>query len=370
MEYDYLVVGAGPFGCVFANEMRNAGKRVLIIDKRKHIAGNTYTKNVEGIPVHVYGAHIFHTSDEEIWRYVNRYAEFNNFINSPLARYKDRVYNLPFNMNTFHQLWGVHTPREAHEMLVQQTEKYKDIKVPKNLKEQALKLVGDDIYYTLIEGYTEKQWGRKAVDLPPFIIKRLPIRMTYDNNYFNDKYQGIPVDGYTKLFGKIIEGIDLQLGIDYFEQKNELKGIAEKTVYTGKIDEFYDYQYGPLEYRSLRFENKIIDTQNYQGNAVVNYTEASVPYTRIIEHKHFSRTKADKTLITYEYPVQENNRRNEPFYPINNEENQIRYNQYKALAQSENGIIFGGRLAEYRYYDMHQVIASALKKAKIELGIK
>ena len=367
IKYDYLIVGAGPFGCVFAHEMRKVGKKVLIIDKRDHIAGNTYTKNIEGINVHRYGAHIFHTSDDKIWEYVNQFSKFNHYVNSPIANYKGELYNLPFNMNTFYKLWKVRTPEEAKKIIEKQTNNYKHIKVPKNLEEQALKLAGDDIYYKLIKGYTEKQWGTSAKELPPFIIKRLPFRFTFDNNYFNDKYQGIPSDGYTKLFQKMIDGIEVRLGVDYFENKEELDNLAHKIVYTGKIDEFFNYKYGQLEYRSLKFEDTLIETENYQGNAVVNYTDRSVPYTRIIEHKHFQFGKQPVTIITKEYPITDSTKSAEPYYPINNEKNQKILKKYKDLAQVENSVIFGGRLAEYRYYDMHQVIGSALKKVTIEL---
>lgn len=366
-KHDYLIVGAGPFGCVFANEMRKAGKKVLIIDKRDHIAGNTYTKKIEGINVHRYGAHIFHTSDDKIWEYVNQFSKFNHYINSPIANYKGELYNLPFNMNTFYKLWKVKSPEEAKRIIEKQTNNYKHIKVPKNLEEQALKLAGDDIYYKLIKGYTEKQWGTSAKELPPFIIKRLPFRFTFDNNYFNDKYQGIPSDGYTKLFEKMIDGIEVRLGIDYFKNKEELDNLAHKIVYTGKIDEFFNYKHGKLEYRSLKFEDHLIETENYQGNAVVNYTDKSIPYTRIIEHKHFEFGKQPVTLITKEYPITENTNSAEPYYPINNDKNQQILKKYKYLAQSEKSVVFGGRLAEYRYYDMHQVIGSALKKVKSEL---
>jgi UDP-galactopyranose mutase len=367
-KYDYIIVGAGPFGCVFAREMKNRGKTVLILDKRNHIAGNTYTEKKEGINIHKYGAHIFHTSDKKIWNYVNKYSEFNNYINSPIANFKGDLFNLPFNMNTFYKLWNVKTPEEAKQKIKEQTKKYESITNPKNLEEQALKLVGDDIYFKLIKGYTEKQWGKKANELPSFIIKRLPLRYTFDNNYFNDTYQGIPVDGYTNLFQKIIgNDIEVKLNFDFFKNKKTIVDSAIKIVFTGKIDEFFEFKYGNLEYRSLKFENEFMNTENFQGNAVVNYTDKDVEYTRILEHKHFEFGKQKHTIITKEYPLKAS-KNNEPYYPINNDLNQSIFSKYKKLAEKENNVIFGGRLAEYRYYDMHQVIASALAKAKRELN--
>lgn len=365
MKYNYLIVGAGLFGSIFAHEAANLGKKCLVIDKRDHIGGNIYTKNIEGINVHEYGAHIFHTSNKEVWDYVNNFAEFNRYTNSPIAIYKDELYNLPFNMNTFNRLWGVKTPEEAKVMIEKQVAE-SNITEPKNLEEQAISLVGRDIYEKLIKGYTEKQWGCKATELPAFIIKRLPVRFTYDNNYFNDKYQGIPIGGYTKIIEKMLEGIDVRLNTDFFENRKELESLAEKVVFTGMIDEFYDYKFGTLEYRSLRFESEILDEENYQGNAVVNYNEYEIPYTRIIEHKHFEYGTQPKTVITKEYPAKWN-KGDEPYYPINNEKNNEVYNMYKTLADEEKNVIFGGRLAEYKYYDMHNVIEQALKFVKKEL---
>ena len=360
--YDYLIVGAGLFGSVFAHEANKRGKKCLVIDKRSHIAGNIYTKEVDGIQVHEYGAHIFHTSNKEVWEYVNQFAEFNRYTNSPVARYKDELYNLPFNMNTFHALWGVKTPDEAKEYISAQIENtYTE--EPKNLEEQAINLVGRDIYEKLIKGYTEKQWGKRCTELPSFIIKRLPVRFTYDNNYFNDKYQGIPEGGYTKMIEKMLEGIEVRLDTDYFSQKEELDAMAKTVVYTGMIDEYYDYCYGELEYRSLRFETEELACENYQGNAVVNYTEYEVPYTRIIEHKHFEFKTSDHTIITREYPKTWS-RGDEPYYPINNNENMEIYNKYFELAKKEKNVIFGGRLANYQYFDMHNVIEKALETVK------
>ena len=357
--YDFLIVGAGLFGCVFAREAAERGKRCLIIDKRDHIAGNIYTKETEGIQVHEYGAHIFHTSSKEVWDYVQQFAEFNRYTNSPVAVYKDELYNLPFNMNTFSKLWGIKTPKEAMAIIEEQRKEI--TKEPSNLEEQAISLVGRDIYEKLVKGYTQKQWGRACTELPAFIIKRLPVRFTYDNNYFNDLYQGIPVGGYTKLVENMIdhENIQVELGVDFFDHKEELMANAKQIVYTGMIDEFYDYCYGTLEYRSLRFETEVLEESNYQGNAVVNYTEYEVPFTRIIEHKHFEYGTQEKTVITKEYPANWS-KGDEPYYPVNNDVNNAMYQKYKALSENESNIIFGGRLAEYKYYDMHQVIASAL----------
>ena len=362
-QYDYLIVGAGLFGSVFAQQMTKKGKKCLVIERRDHIAGNVYTEKQEGIQVHKYGAHIFHTSNKEVWDYVNSFIEFNRYTNSPIANYKGKLYNLPFNMNTFYQLWGVKTPEEAQKKIEEQKAEFSYIKEPKNLEEQALILGGKDIYEKLIKGYTEKQWGRPATDIPAFIIKRLPFRFTFDNNYFNDIYQGIPIGGYTLLVEKLLNGIEYKLGVNYLENREYWNSIADTIVYTGKIDEFFNNCFGRLDYRSLRFENEILDTPNYQGNAVINYTEREIPYTRIIEHKHFEFGTQPKTIITKEYPL-DISESNEAYYPINDERNQEIYQQYENLAKSETNIIFGGRLAEYKYYDMHQVIERALKLSK------
>ena len=362
-QYDYLIVGAGLFGSVFAQQMTKKGKKCLVIERRDHIAGNVYKEKEEGIQVHKYGAHIFHTSNKEVWDYVNSFVEFNRYTNSPIANYKGKLYNLPFNMNTFYQLWGVKTPEEAQKKIEEQKAEFSYIKEPKNLEEQALILGGKDIYEKLIKGYTEKQWGRPATDIPAFIIKRLPFRFTFDNNYFNDIYQGIPIGGYTLLVEKLLEGIEYKLGVNYLENREYWNSMADTIVYTGKIDEFFNNCFGSLDYRSLRFENEILDTPNYQGNAVVNYTEREIPYTRIIEHKHFEFGTQPKTIITKEYPL-DISESNEAYYPINDERNQKIYQQYENLAKSEINIIFGGRLAEYKYYDMHQVIERALKLSK------
>lgn len=364
-NYDYLIVGAGLFGSIFAHEANKLGKKCLIIDKRNHIGGNVYTENIEGINFHKYGAHIFHTSNKEVWDYINKFAEFNRYTNSPVARYKDEVYNLPFNMNTFNKLWGVVTPKEAQDKIAEELKEC-NIEEPKNLEEQAIKLIGKTIYEKLIKGYTEKQWGKRAEELPAFIIKRLPVRFTYDNNYFNDKYQGIPIGGYTKIIENMLHGIDVKLETDFFENRAELEKIANKIVFTGMIDKFYDYKFGELEYRSLKFETEILEEVNHQGNAVVNYTEYEVPYTRIIEHKHFEYGTQDKTIITKEYPDNWN-REKEPYYPMNNEKNNNIYAMYKELADNEKNVIFGGRLAEYKYYDMHNVIETALNTVSKEL---
>ncbi|MED4962657.1 UDP-galactopyranose mutase [Heyndrickxia coagulans] len=360
MTYDYLVVGAGLFGSVFAYEAAKRGKRVKVIDKRNHIAGNIYTKEIEGIQVHKYGAHIFHTNNKKIWDYVNQFAEFNRFTNSPIANYKGEIYNLPFNMNTFNKLWGVVTPQEAKDKIEEQR-KAAHIEKPANLEEQAISLVGTDIYEKLIKGYTEKQWGRKATELPAFIIKRLPVRFTYDNNYFNDKYQGIPVGGYTQIVEKMLssELIDVELKANFFSKKDEYLEQFPRVVYTGMIDQFFDYQFGTLEYRSLKFETSVLDRENYQGNAVVNYTDAETPYTRIIEHKHFEFGMQPKTVITKEYPKTWE-KGDEPYYPMNDEKNNALFKQYRDLADKLPNVIFGGRLGMYKYYDMHQVIGAAL----------
>ncbi|HAI92986.1 MAG TPA: UDP-galactopyranose mutase [Butyrivibrio sp.] len=359
MKYDYLIVGAGLFGAVFAYEATKKGKKCLVIDKRDHIAGNIYTKETENINVHQYGAHIFHTSDRKIWDYVNSFADFNNYINSPVAVYKDELYNLPFNMNTFSRMWNIKTPSEAKAIIEKQIEEL-NITEPKNLEEQALSLVGTDVYEKLIKGYTEKQWGRDCKELPAFIIKRLPLRFTYDNNYFNDRYQGIPIGGYTKIVEKMLEGSDVLLDTDYFEFIKDNEGIADKVLFTGMIDEYYDFCYGHLEYRTVRFETEVLDCDNYQGNAVVNYTDREVPYTRIIEHKHFEFGKQEKTIISREYST-EWEPGMEPYYPVNNERNNDLFEKYKALADKEEKVIFGGRLGNYKYYDMDKVIIAALE---------
>ena len=365
--YDYLIVGSGLFGAVFAHEATKAGKKCLVIDKREHAGGNVYCKEMEGINVHWYGAHIFHTNDKEIWDYVNQFTEFNRYTNSPVANYKGELYNLPFNMNTFYRLWGTKTPEEAKQKIAEQIE-YLGITEPKNMEEQALKLVGPDIYEKLIKHYTEKQWGRKATELPAFIIKRLPVRFTYDNNYFNDKYQGIPVGGYNKIVEGLLKGVEVRLNTDFFADREALGALADKIVFTGKIDEYFGYQFGELEYRSLRFEVETLDQENYQGNAVFNYTDAETPYNRVYEHKHFEFGTQPKTVITKEYPLQ-GSKGLEPYYPVNDENNSAIVKKYQDLAKAETNVIFGGRLAEYRYYDMHQVIGSALVKAKRELGV-
>ena len=364
MKYDYLVVGAGPFGATFAYEANKRGKKVLVIDKRDHVGGNMYCENIEGINVHKYGAHIFHTSNRKVWDYVNQFCTFNNYINSPIANYKGEIYNLPFNMNTFNKLWGVVTPSEAKAKIDEQI-KESGITEPKNLEEQAISLVGKDIYEKLIKGYTEKQWGRRCTELPAFIIKRLPVRYTYDNNYFNDKYQGIPEGGYNVIFDKLLEGIDVELNVDFFEKKEELSSKADKVVFTGMIDQYFDYKFGVLEYRSLRFEHETLDEENYQGNAVVNYNEREVPYTRIIEHKHFEFGKQPKTVITREYPA-EWKQGDEPYYPVNNDKNAEIFKKYQELAKQEKNVIFGGRLANYKYYDMHHVFEVALEVVEEE----
>ena len=359
MKYDYLIVGTGLFGAVFAYEATKKGKKCLVIDKRDHIAGNIYTKETENINVHQYGAHIFHTSDRKIWDYINSFADFNNYINSPVAVYKDELYNLPFNMNTFSKMWNIKTPSEAKAIIEKQIEEL-NITEPQNLEEQALSLVGTDVYEKLIKGYTEKQWGRNCKELPAFIIKRLPLRFTYDNNYFNDRYQGIPIGGYTKIVEKMLEGSDVLLDTDYFEFIKDNEGIADKVLFTGMIDEYYDFCYGHLEYRTVRFETEVLDCDNYQGNAVVNYTDREVPYTRIIEHKHFEFGKQEKTIISREYST-EWEPGMEPYYPVNNERNNGLFEKYKALADKEEKVIFGGRLGNYKYYDMDKVIIAALE---------
>lgn len=358
MKYDYLIVGAGLFGAVFARQAADAGMRVLVIDRRDHIGGNVYTQEIEGIQVHRYGAHIFHTNNRQVWYYVNRFAEFNRFTNSPVANFHGELYSLPFNMYTFHQMWGVTTPQEAAAKIAQQRQAA-GITDPKNLEEQAISLVGTDIYEKLIKGYTEKQWGRDCKDLPAFIIRRLPVRLTFDNNYFNALYQGIPIDGYTKLVENMLSGIDVQLNTDFLADREALSALAEKIVYTGAIDAYFDYQLGYLEYRSVRFETEVLDIPNFQGNAVINYTDRETPWTRIIEHKWFAFGTQPKTVISREYSS-EWRPGQEPYYPVGNEKNNALYERYKALAAGEKNVIFGGRLGQYKYFDMDAVIASAL----------
>lgn len=366
MKYNYLIVGAGLFGAVFAHEMTKKGKKCLVLDKRDHVAGNIYCENIEGIHVHKYGAHIFHTSDKKIWEYINQFAEFNNFINSPMAVYKNELYNMPFNMNTFSKMWGIKTPQEAKDIIAKQIAEL-GITEPANLEEQALSLVGRDVYEKLVKGYTEKQWGRECKELPAFIIKRLPLRFVYDNNYFNDRYQGIPIGGYTKIVEKLLEGSDVLLNTDYFDYREEHPDIAEKTVYTGMLDRYFNYRHGILEYRSVRFEQELLPIENYQGNAVVNYTEREIPYTRIIEHKHFEFGTQPVTVISREYPS-EWKKGDEPYYPVNNEKNETLVAKYKEAAENETNVIFGGRLGEYRYYDMDKVVGAALQAVKKELS--
>ena len=380
MKYDYLVVGAGLFSAVFVNEVKKAGKSCYVIEKRDHIAGNIYTQQEHGISVHKYGAHIFHTSDKEVWEYVNQFAEFNHYINSPIAVYKDEIYNLPFNMNTFSKMWGIKTPEEAKAVIARQIEEA-GITEPVNLEEQAISLAGTDVYEKLVKGYTEKQWGRDCTQLPAFIIKRLPLRFVYDNNYFNDRYQGIPVGGYTQIVEKLLNGTEVEMGITYkeFISRNEKKAklsegasgeyIEYDTIlYTGMIDEFFDYCYGELAYRSLKFESEYMqDVENYQGNAVVNYTERQIPYTRIIEHKHFEFGKGEGTVVTREYPATWQ-RGDEPYYPINDEKNGALYQKYSQLAEAQDNVLFGGRLGQYKYYDMDKVIRAALDMASQQLG--
>ena len=359
-KYDYLIVGAGLFGATFANLAKEDGKKVLIIEKRNTIAGNIYTEEIDGIQVHRYGAHIFHTDYKDVWDYVNNFVEFNRYTNSPVARIGNEIYNMPFNMNTFSKMWNIRTPQEAKEIIEKQR-KETGITEPQNLEEQALFLGGRDIYEKLIKGYTEKQWGRKCTELPAFIIKRLPFRFVYDNNYFNDRYQGIPVGGYTAIVEKMLEGTEVRTGIDFFEFRKENPEIAEKIIFTGMIDEYFGYQLGALEYRSVRFETEVLDCENYQGNAVVNYTEREVPYTRIIEHKHFEFGKQEKTVISREYSS-EWSVGMEPYYPVNDEKNNALFEEYKKLAEKEENVIFGGRLGDYKYYDMDKVVAAALDR--------
>lgn len=366
-KYDYLIVGAGLFGAVFACEARRKGKTCLVIERRDHIGGNCYTQRVEGIDVHQYGAHIFHTSDEAVWNYVCAFATFNRFTNSPVAVYRDKLYNMPFNMNTFNALWGTITPEQARARVDQQIKEAGITGDPKNLEEQALRLVGRDVYETLIKGYTEKQWGRPCDQLPAFIIRRLPLRFTYDNNYFSDVYQGIPTQGYTQMIANMLGDTPVRLGVDYLAQRSELDALACKTIYTGRIDDYYGRCYGELEFRTLRFDTKVMDTDNFQGNAVVNYTASDIPYTRVIEHKHFNFGQQEKTVVTYEYPVSWTEG-SEPYYPLNDDKNNALYKQYAARAMKEDRLIFGGRLGQYRYYDMHNIVSEALKLSETELA--
>lgn len=365
-EFDYLIVGAGLFGAVFAHEAKKHGKKCLVIDKRNHRGGNIYCETIDGIHVHKYGAHIFHTDNKKVWDYVNNLVEFNRYTNSPIANFEGKLYNLPFNMNTFYALWGVKTPQEAKLKIEEQRKEYDSILQPSNLEEQALKLCGKDIYQRLIKGYTEKQWGRSAKELPAFIIKRIPFRFTFDNNYFNDRYQGIPIGGYNNLIDALLEGTEVRLDTDYFKHRNELDSLADKILFTGCIDEFFNYQCGHLEYRSLRFEHQHLNTPDFQGNAVVNYTERNIPYTRIIEHKHFEYGSQPTTVITKEYPDNFQPGK-EPYYPINDRRNTEMMNQYRYLASKRDNVIFGGRLAQYVYADMDDTVASALELSQKEL---
>ncbi len=360
--YDYLIVGAGLFGSVVAHELKKKNKNVLVIDKRNHIGGNVYTENVNGINVHKYGAHIFHTNNKEVWDYINQFAEFDRFTNSPLANYKGKLYNLPFNMNTFYQMWGTKTPTEAKRKIEEQKAEF-NFENPTNLEEKAISLVGKDIYEALVKGYTEKQWGKECQDLPAFIINRLPLRFTFDNNYFNDRYQGIPIGGYTQIFEKLLDGVDVQLNVDFLMNRQKYCVLANNIIYTGRIDKFYDCKFGSLEYRSLRFEEELLSVENFQGNAVVNYTEFEVPFTRIIEHKHFEQSVSPVTVITREYPLDWEEGK-EPYYTINNERNNSLYAEYKNLANQESNVYFGGRLGDYKYYDMHIIIEKALELSR------
>ena len=366
MKYDYLIVGAGLFGAVFACEAAKKGKKCLVIDKRNHIGGNIYTYEQEGIQVHKYGAHIFHTSNEQVWNYVNQHARFNRYTNSPVANYKGELYSMPFNMYTFNRMWGAVTPKEAREEIQKQVAASK-IDNPRNLEEQAISLVGKDIYQKLVKGYTEKQWGKSATELPAFIIKRLPVRFTYDNNYFNVLYQGIPLGGYTGMIASMLQGIEVRLSEDFLQKREEYLQLADKVIYTGMLDAYFDHCYGELEYRSLRFETKVLDTDNYQGNAVVNYTDRETPYTRVIEHKHFEFGTQEKTVVTWEYPANWKPG-DEPYYPMNDEKNNQLYQKYRKLADQETNVIFGGRLGQYKYYDMDDVVEQALLCAERELG--
>ena len=363
-KYDYVLVGAGLYSGVIAYLAGQAGKSCLVLERRDHTGGNIYCEEIEGIHVHKYGAHIFHTSNKEVWQFVNSLAEFNRYTNSPIANYKGEIYNMPFNMNTFSKMWGIRTPEEAKTIIEEQRKAVPG--EPKNLEEQAIKLVGKDIYEILVKGYTEKQWGRRATELPPEIIKRLPVRLTYDNNYFNDLYQGIPMGGYTQIIEKMLEGAEVRLNVDYLKEKENLRPLGKKVVYTGPVDAYFDYCFGELEYRTVRFETEILDTDNYQGNAVVNYTEYEVPYTRIIEHKHFEFGTQERTVISREYPVTWK-KGDEPYYPVNDEKNTALYAKYKELAEKEENVIFGGRLGLYRYMDMHHVVDAALQAVREEM---
>ena len=360
-QYDYLIVGAGLYGSMFAYRAHKAGKKCLVIDRNPHIGGGCYTEQINGINVHKYGPHIFHTSNKEVWDFMNSLVKFNDFVNSPIACYKGKRYNLPFNMNTFHQLWGVNTPDEAKAIIERQRAEYADIEEPRNLEEQALKLAGRDIYETLVKGYSEKQWGMKATEIPAFVIRRLPFRFEFNNNYFNDTFQGIPIGGYTKIFEKLLDDTEVRLDTDYFQNREYFDNLAEEIVYTGQIDAFYNYRLGELDFRSLRFEHKVLEgVKDFQGNAVVNYTEAEIPYTRCIEHKHFEFGQQPDTVITYEYS-RKWEKGAAPYYPINNDRNNTLYSRYADLAAHEKNVIFGGRLAEYKYYDMHQIVENVLK---------
>ena len=365
MEYDYLVVGSGLFGSVFAHEVNKNGKKVMVIEKRNHIGGNVYTEEISKINVHKYGAHIFHTDNKNVWDYIQEFSEFNRYTNSPVAIYKGELYNLPFNMNTFYQMWGVKTPDEAKKIIESQKEEA-NIKDPKNLEEQAISLVGKDIYEKLVKGYTEKQWGKQCSKLPSFIIKRLPVRFTFDNNYFNDKYQGIPVGGYTKIVEKLLDGIEVKLSTDFFDNREKWENTADKIIFTGMIDQYFDYCFGELEYRSLKFEHKIYNTENYQGNAVLNYTDKKVPYTRTIEHKHFEGIESEKTVVSTEYPMPWEKGK-EAYYPVNDEKNMEIFKKYEELAESKENVIFGGRLGRYKYYDMWETVDESLKLVEKEL---
>jgi len=364
LKYDYLIVGAGLFGSVFAHEAKNKGKKCLVIDKRSHVGGNIYTENIEGINVHKYGPHIFHTDNKVVWDYVNKFVQFNHFVYSPVANYKGQLYNLPFNMNTFYQLWGVKTPQEARKKIDEQRTPYQHITEPNNLEEQALVLVGKDIYEKLIKGYTEKQWGRHATEIPSFVIRRLPLRFTFDNNYFNHPYQGIPIEGYNVFIDKLLDGVEVRTNTNFFENREYFESLAEKILFTGKIDEFFNFKFGELEYRSLHFEIEHLNIVNFQGVAGMNYTDPDVPFTRIVEHKHFEFGTQPTTIITREYP-HEFSKDKEPYYPVNDTKNQAKLYKYQQLSDTRSNVIFGGRLAEYKYYDMHQVIYQSLQKSRV-----
>jgi UDP-galactopyranose mutase len=363
-KYDYIIIGSGFFGSICAYELNRTGKKCLVIEKRNHIGGNCYTENKDNINIHTYGPHIFHTSNEEVWDWINQFVKFNDFTLRPVANYKGEIYSLPFNMWTFSKLWNITHPEQVEKIIEEQS---KEIEEPQNLEQQAIKLVGKDVYYKLIKGYTEKQWRKSATDLPKEIIKRLPVRFTYDNNYFNDKYQGIPIGGYTQIFDKLLDGIEVKLGVDYLADRGYWNSLANKIIYTGPIDAFFDYEFGELEYKTTNFEHKRLEVENYQGCSVMNYTDIETPFTRIIEHKHFDNNKSDVSWVSWEYPVEYNSKTTEPYYPVNDLNNNQIYQKYKNLSNNLSNIIFGGRLAEYKYYDMHQVIESALNKVKEEL---